>query len=179
MGYNKTKEGILYFENDIYRLKIETEEQINFLVKMAEDIWTEHFGPILKDAKVLHAAIEANQSKEVILKQLKSDYQYYFIKIKDKVIGYFAYKLKDTELFISKIYLISEYRRKGIGRTILNYLQELAQKKKLKALTLTVYYENKIAINAYLKNGFEKVETIKRDFGDGVICTDYVMKKKI
>ena len=54
------------------------------------------------------------------------------------------------------MYVIPEYRGRGINAMIIEKLKEFARSKKITELRLNVYDKNEAAIKAYQKCGFEK-----------------------
>lgn len=132
--------------------KIVSNEDVNILVSMAYEIWSEHFKTMF-DCETLSKLIEGAQSKKVILSQIEEGYHYFFLLENEKKIGYFAYKINqsENELFLSKIYIYSNQRGKGIGKKVLKHLEKLSHDAGIRKITLTVYYENTNSIKAYEK----------------------------
>ncbi len=62
----------------------------------------------------------------------------------------------DKKGYIGLMYVMKEYRGKGLGSKILNYLLNWLKKKKIKDIRLQVYCNNDIAVNAYKKGGFKE-----------------------
>tara|TARA_B100000575_G_C23137098_1_gene660836 strand:+ start:3748 stop:4206 length:459 start_codon:yes stop_codon:yes gene_type:complete len=111
----------------------------------------------------------------------KSDFNYYNLKsyIKDPEIsvvvaeeknkliasGYALirenkiYKIPDKLIFLGFMYVIPEYRGRGINKKVLDYLIAWGKNKGINEFQLTVYAQNESAINAYKKYGFS-FETI-------------------
>jgi GNAT superfamily N-acetyltransferase len=58
-------------------------------------------------------------------------------------------------ILINKFATSHNYFNKGIGKSMLMYIEELAFKDKIKELTLDVYDKSIYAINFYKKNGFD------------------------
>ena len=58
--------------------KIDSDEDINILVQIAHEIWSDHFGTMF-DTETLRKLIEGAQSKKTILAQIENGYQYFFI----------------------------------------------------------------------------------------------------
>ena len=161
-------------------IKIETKDQIDVLAALAQEIWQGHFSKMM-DEKTLKHLIKTVQSKEVILKQISEGYLYYFIEQDNSPAGYFAYKIHKAkkELFLSKIYLLPSQRGKGLGREVIESLQEICKKLELSKITLTVLNKNVGAVKAYEKLGFDNMGVIERDFGNNIKFNDYAMEKKI
>ena len=112
----------------VYR-KIETENDVDTLVPMAHEIWSDHFKTMF-DKEALPRLIEAAQSKKAILSQIEDGYQYFFIDQDERKIGYFAFKIDQPkkELFLSKIYVYSDQRGKGVGKEVLDHLEKLSHR---------------------------------------------------
>ena len=55
----------------------------------------------------------------------------------------------------------------------------LARERGLDALYLTVNKHNEMAIRAYKAKGFEVIDAVETDIGDGYIMADYIMEKKL
>lgn len=161
-------------------IKIKHASQIDTLVDLANKIWTEHFGPMFSPQELRHL-IRQVQSKEAIFKQIGEGTQYFFIVENDYPVGYFAYKLKEetNEVFLSKLYIVSNHRRKGYGRKIIEHLESIAKNLGATSISLTVLNKNSVAIQAYEKTGFKNKGIIKRDFGNGLLCDDYKMVKAL
>lgn len=161
-------------------IKVDTENQINSLVEMANDIWSGYFR-LFFDNDTLSKLIEAAQSKRVILGHIEKGYQYYFINEPKDAIGYFAYELDSVNrvLFLQKLYIYPDYRKKGFGKSVLHYLENICEQEHLNKICLTVYYKNNDAINAYQKWGFKNLGLIKRNFGNGLIFKDCKMEMSI
>lgn len=163
----------------MYR-KIESENDVDTLVPMAHEIWNDHFKTMF-DRESLPRLIEAAQSKRAILSQIEDGYQYFFINLDDKKIGYFAYKIdrSKNELFLSKIYVYSDQRGKGVGRKVLNHLEKLSHDAGVSKIVLTVNHQNTDSIKAYEKWGFANLGRIKRQFENGLIVEDIKMEKSV
>ena len=160
--------------------KIETESEIDDLVEMAHEIWSDHFGSMFDD-ETLPKLIVGAQSKEVILSQMKDGYQYFFIIQNDTKVGYFAYNIDRSidELFLSKIYIYSSQRGHGIGKQVLHYLESICHDAGVGKITLTVYHGNISSVKAYEKWGFSNLGLIKRHFDNGLVFDDIKMEKAL
>ncbi|MPM57820.1 hypothetical protein SDC9_104643 [bioreactor metagenome] len=76
------------------------------------------------------------------------------LEINQKPIGFYQVKQNDDELEIKGLFLIKEYRNKGIGK----YLMEKFEKTNgIKSLVLKVWDNNK-AVEFYKKLGYKIIE---------------------
>jgi ribosomal protein S18 acetylase RimI-like enzyme len=82
-----------------------------------------------------------------------------------------------NELFLSKIYVYSDQRGKGIGRKVLNHLEKLSRNAGVRKIVLTVNHKNIDSIRAYEKWGFANLGPIKRELENGLVVEDIQMEK--
>lgn len=100
---------------------------------------------------------------------------------KPRIIGYTGGRVDaDTNrFFISKIYLLKEHRGRGLIGSVVRFYERIARERGLDALYLTVNKQNKMAIRAYEKHGFEIIDAVETDIGEGFVMDDYIMEKKL
>ena len=123
------------------------------------------------------------------IKQLKQEVcdtnsKFYFIKKKNKIIGYTKLNFKgsqrekmyiDNGFEIERIYLITEYQGVGVGKKILTKIFKIGKERGYEKLWLGVWEKNFKAINFYKKNGFKKFGKYNFLLGND-IQTDYLME---
>lgn len=88
--------------------------------------------------------------------------QFYFAKLKDKVIGYIklntgiAQKENPNEngLEIERIYVLKDFHGKNVGQLLYNKALEVAKQMRVDYAWLGVWEENHRALAFYKKNGF-------------------------
>jgi ribosomal-protein-alanine N-acetyltransferase len=83
-----------------------------------------------------------------------------------KVIGYIMTWIVLDEAHIINIAVNSEYRRKGVAKTLLSRTLDYAKSAKAKKATLEVRVSNISAQNLYEKLGFKKVVIRRRFYPD-------------
>jgi ribosomal protein S18 acetylase RimI-like enzyme len=89
-------------------------------------------------------------------------------------IGYLSFVVRPSELFLSKLYLLKTYRGQGWARAALEFAKLLARGKQLNRVTLTVHKQNP-SVKVYQALGFEILEPILTDIGEGFVMDDYRM----
>lgn len=153
-------------------------KDINKIVELAKPIWREHYSPIIGDEQVNYM-LEKFQSHEAIKSQLADGYLYYQVVVQTELLGYFSIQLREKEsLFISKFYLSKQSRGKGLGKQMLNFIENLAETNQCKTIDLTVNKYNP-AYDVYLKLGFTNRGAAEFDIGNGYIMDDYLMCKEV
>ena len=158
--------------------KVINNQQIKTVEKLADEIWNQHFIPIIGKAQVDYM-LEKYQSKKALLEQIKKGVLYYLIKTGKDYIGYFGVLPKKETLFLSKFYIKLSERGKGVGKKIILFIENVAKENSLIKISLTVNKYNTGTIKAYEKMGFKNVESIVQDIGNGYIMDDYKMDKNL
>ena len=94
-------------------------------------------------------------------------------------VGYISIRKEKEWLFLSKIYVLSDYRGNKIGKTAMQFIEEKAKSYHLKTIMLTVNKNNTNSIKAYEKLGFINVGSVVKDIGNGFVMDDYQMVKRL
>ncbi len=144
---------------------------------MADEVWHEYFPCILTDEQIDYM-VDRFQSERAMREQVsEKGYRYAFIMDGEVRVGYTGISVSGGKLFISKLYLLKENRGRGFGTAALNMLFDIAREEGLGSVYLTVNKYNDRAIRTYESNGFERIQSIVTDIGEGFVMDDYVMEK--
>ncbi|GAA4270483.1 GNAT family N-acetyltransferase [Hyunsoonleella aestuarii] len=146
--------------------------------QLADSIWREHYIPIVGKPQIDYM-LDKFQSAEAIKEQVASGFEYFLIYYNETPVGYISIKKEEKALFLSKIYVLSSYRRKKIGKSSMMFVEEKASYYNLENIRLTVNINNINSIKAYEKMGFVNEGPLVTDIGNGFIMDDYQMIKKI
>ena len=84
-----------------------------------------------------------------------------------------------NRFFISKIYLKSDERGKHYASRVFEFYTQLCIERGFSAMYLTVNKYNELAIRAYVGKGFETIDSVETDIGEGFIMDDFVMQKTV
>jgi len=125
-------------------------------------------------------AFAIEKIKEELLNQ---NSEFFFAFHNNDIVGYFKLNVGDAQtdvknedsIELERIYIISKYQGKGVGKQILNYIKNLALNKNKRMLWLGVWEENKGAIRFYEGQGFEKFDTHPYYIGSDK-QTDWLMR---
>ncbi|MCL1862293.1 MAG: GNAT family N-acetyltransferase [Defluviitaleaceae bacterium] len=154
-----------------------SKSEVGFVSALAGEIWREHYTPIIGIEQVEYM-LEKFQSSEQIYEDITQNNHIYFT-FKDcskNIVAYCAVFLQADHVFLSKLYIHSDFRNKGIARGFLNEAIRLGKSHGLDKICLTVNKDNGGAISAYKKMGFKIVSSCKKDIGGGFFMDDYVME---
>ena len=156
-----------------------TDEALKEISVLADEIWHEHFTPIIGEKQVDYM-LEKFQSYQAIANQVKEDgYEYFQFLYDGEEAGYLAIKEEPERLFLSKIYVKKSFRGRKIASQAIRFLADRCREKGVSAIWLTVNRENKNSIAAYETMGFVRTKEQKADIGNGFYMDDYIMEKPV
>lgn len=159
--------------------EVKTEQDIDCLQELIQEIWPEVFIPIIGKEQVDYMLVHY-QGKDVVISDMRNGVKYFIVVADDgNYAGYFAYSFEEDNLSISKLYLKKDFRGLGISSKIFLLFEQAAKENGREKLFLHVNRYNKSAVELYLYKGFEIVKTIDTPLGDKFFLTDYWMEKKI
>lgn len=159
-------------------IRVEDLDSIKEVNRIGEKIWREHYTPIIGEEQVEYM-IDKFQSVQAISKQIKNEgYEYYLLVFEGKNAGYIGIKVSEEDLFLSKLYVGKNFRKKHIAKKAIEFLELRCKKESLNRIWLTVNKYNDSSISAYKKLGFEKIDEQVADIGNGFVMDDYIMAKK-
>ena len=177
-------------------------DSIKTLASLAEAIWHEYW-PAIIGMEQTDYMIERFQSFSALERDIRSNgYRYYLTYDESNIlVGYTGAVSEDfsadplgtaacahgaeiakrfsRRLFISKIYLKKEERGKHYASRIIEFWETKARAEGLECLYLTVNKHNDLGVRAYLGRGFETIESLAADIGNGFVMDDYIMTKKL
>ncbi len=190
-GYNPTYEGGImeqecadmlknFFKerraksmDNIKLIQAKTDTQLYRIENIAKEIWAEAFASLISKEQIEYM-LERFCSYKAMCENIANDsYIYYIISRNGNDIGYTAIKLDDNRLFLSKIYIYSQYRGKGYSKKVIDIHKDFCKSNNLDAIWLTVNKGNERAIFAYEKIGFKKIGEGVADIGNGFVMDDY------
>jgi diamine N-acetyltransferase len=162
-------------------LSIATKDQLEIVRNLAYKIWPHAYGKILAKEQ-LDYMLDKFYSIDS-LQSLHQDNNQVFILVHENetYYGFAAYELNynnSQKTKIHKIYVLPETQGKGIGKKLMDYIQNIAIANQNTALILNVNRYN-AARNFYEKYGFVITEIVDIEIGRGHLMEDYVMEKII
>ncbi len=99
---------------------------IHLVSDLADELWREVYKK-LYPKKQLDAVLDALLSPEAIEEQMDDNVNFFVVIWGGKPVGYFAWKMENTALHLTHLYLKPEVRGRGMGRDILQYCERLAR----------------------------------------------------
>ena len=184
---------------------VETAEDQQQLAELAAQIWFEYWPDHIGQAQTEYM-VRNFQSLEAITRDMaENGYEYWFIcadaedaadgahggegiadsaagnSCAPRIVGYTGGhpEPETNRYFISKIYLLAEERGKHYATQVVRFYTDLCKERGFDAMYLTVNKYNDLAIRAYVAKGFETIDSVETDIGEGFIMDDFIMQKSV
>lgn len=161
-------------------ITIAAESQLGIIQNLAKVIWPDAYGAILSQEQ-LDYMIAMMYGLDSLSNQLQNNNVFLLAELNEVFVGFASYELnyKNSSFTkIHKLYVLPEIQGKGVGKKLINYIQEIAIKNSNSALILNVNKYNK-AKDFYLHNQFEIADSVVVEIGNGYVMDDFIMKKNI
>ena len=160
-------------------LPVTTDEAIQNVSILADEIWHQHYVTIIGEAQVDYM-VEKFQSLPAISKQIRQDgYEYFLLSMDDLLAGYAGVLVEEDSLFLSKLYIKESFRGMGLARQTVDFLKNICKERNLDRIYLTCNINNHNTLNVYDRLGFKIIESVVGDIGHGFVMDDYILELKI
>jgi ribosomal protein S18 acetylase RimI-like enzyme len=158
---------------------VRTDAQVASVAALAFEIWNEHYVSLIGQPQVDYM-LARFQSAPAIAAQIDEGYEYFLLQRGSELVGYCAVRedRPGRSLFISKLYVRSDARGTGTGRACMEFIEQLASRRGLERLWLTVNKGNP-SVNVYRRLGFHVTQDLVMDIGSGFVMDDFRMEKQL
>ncbi len=159
---------------------VASETDIAEVARLAGEIWHEHYVPIIGQAQVDYM-VSQFQSPRAIASQIADGHEYYLIVHQGQHAGYAAVAADrvTSSLLLSKIYVKKSLRGHGLGKKVLEFLEDLCRQRGIGTIRLTVNKNNSASIAWYERVGFTNAGPTVQDIGGGFVMDDFKMEKRL
>lgn len=160
-------------------IPVTNDELVLSISAMADEIWHEHYDKLVGQEQVDYM-LEKFLSPDALTRQIaEEDYEYFLISYDYTFAGFSGIREKDGSLFLSKLYIHEDFRKKHISSEMMRKFIELCKLRNLDKIWLTVNKRNFRSIDVYKHFGFETVREECTDIGAGYVMDDYIMELKL
>ena len=169
-----------YSTTDVSVLPVKKDKGlINEVSQLARDIYLTHHSTYL-DSKMATKMYNIYQSPEAIEYAINKGEEYYLVQMFKASVGYLAVDVQKEKdrVFLSKFYLDSKCRGRGIGRYLMDSVIQLAKYIGLSTVDLLVYKGNQ-TFEIYKKFGFKVLKDIYEKLDNGIINDEYLMRLEV
>lgn len=152
-------------------------EDISTVQQLAREIWEEHYFPIIGQQQIDYM-LDLFYSTEKIQKELEDGVFWEILYLENEAIGYLVCEVEEENIQLSKLYLKSKVRGKGLGKFLIDRSIEIAKENNKNSIRLNVNKNNTQSIAFYERVGFLKVEEGVFDIGNGYFMDDFIYEMK-
>lgn len=157
----------------------QSDEQLKALEVLAKDIWNEYYVSITSQEQVDYM-LEKFQSYEAIKKAINEEGYVYYVAYNDgQMVGYCGIRPEGNRLFLSKLYVHKSARGKHISTEFFAVMDRFAKEHKLDKIYLTCNKYNDDSLALYAHKGFQVIDALESDIGNGLIMDDYILEKEV
>lgn len=161
--------------NTIKIIPARTDGDIQTISTIADEIWHQHFTPIIGEAQVDYM-IEKFQSYPALKSQIKNEgYEYFTFLCDSTPCGYIGIHAEKDALFLSKLYIRKDFRGQHLATKGLRFLTRLCSERNLKKIWLTCNKHNDNTLKIYDHLGFKITDEQIADIGNGFVMDDYIL----
>lgn len=148
---------------------------------IAHQTWPIAYGEILPKAQLDYMLGAFYNDEALNDSVVNKGHHFILAKEGEEILGFASYEHnynQKPQTKIHKIYVLTGTQGKGIGKKLIDFVENVAKESHSTVLTLNVNRFNK-ALHFYQKLGFEIVSEIDIELDHGYLMEDYVMEKKI
>jgi len=150
--------------------------QLQALAKCAKEIWNEYFIRIISQEQINYMVANF-QSYPALYKAIHEDHYVYFLAYeRQELIGYCGVQIQEERLFLSKLYVKANMRGKKVSSKLLNEAVAYAKSHACQAIYLTCNKYNTPSLQIYAHKGFQIIDSITSDIGQGFVMDDYILQ---
>ena len=103
----------------------------------------------------------------------------YFVAVRDKAAGWFRIEIENGILWLGMLQVSPDYQRLGVGKSVVEFVLELAKNKNVKTVGIHTTEDNFAARKLYSSCGFEVSEVGACTTADGVQRVGYTFLKTV
>ena len=151
------------------------EKEFNLLAETAEEIWRDSYREMLTADQITYM-LDRFQSVKAFRQQASQGYTYRGLFADGKLVGFTGSVPEGNRVFLSKLYLKSQFHGQGLGTRLLNDVKSLYPE--AESIYLTVNKHNP-SYQLYLHWGFKVTDAVVTDIGSGYVMDDYIMEMKL
>lgn len=155
-----------------------TTKDIPVIASLARQIWPDAYGAILSTAQ-LDYMLDLIYAHSALQQQMEDQHQCFLIaSIETAPVGFAAFsKIAEPGIFkLHKLYVRTDIQGKGLGKALLDAVEQRIKALHATALHLNVNRHNKAKL-FYEKHGFYVIKEDDIDIGKGYFMNDYIMAK--
>lgn len=137
-------------------------------------VWPPTYNPIVGSKQVAYM-LDKFYAPQALAEQMEQGHNFVLAMEGENAIGFASWSIQEPGMAkLHKLYVLPKSHGNGVGRQILNYVQEACRKTAVRTLRLNVNIHNSPAISFYQRLGFKYVGAEDINIGSGYYMNDYI-----
>jgi N-acetylglutamate synthase-like GNAT family acetyltransferase len=163
----------------MFQIKKADTDDIALIRELTFRVWPQIYASILAQEQIDYM-LEMMYSASSLHKQMTEQGCQFIIVYDDgNPVGFASYSEEELKRWkLNKIYILQNQQGKGTGKFVINYIIDEIKKQNASSLFLQVNKNNNAKI-FYERLGFDEIDFINLDIGNGFFMNDYIMEKKL
>jgi len=163
----------------MFQIKKAGIDEIALIRELTFRVWPQTYASIITQEQIDYM-LEMMYSTSSLEKQMTEQGCQFIIVFEDgNPVGFASYNEEEPKRWkLNKIYILQNQQGKGTGKYVINYIIDEIKKQSASSLFLQVNRNNN-AKAFYERLGFDEVDLINLDIGNGFFMNDYIMEKKL
>lgn len=149
---------------------------IGIITHLATGIWRECYERSMENGQIAYM-LGKFQSENALTMQILHGAIYKIAYYLGCPVGYYGIQKQNSVMMLLNLYLEKPFRRKGIGREMMEDI--LSHCQEVEALEVTVSKTNPSAVSVYERMGFFLKEERQEDIGAGYVLDQLVMRLEL
>ena len=151
------------------------------IAALAREIWLAHYSGIIVIEQIEYMLRQRYEPSLIRAELTRDGLWWDKLLLGDEIIAFSSYFLSGEpgEMKLDKLYVRQDRQRQGCGGRLIGRAGAVARAQGCSRLVLAVNRNNRSAIAAYGKHGFEIRGTAVKDIGGGFVMDDYIMEKAV
>lgn len=160
------------------KLVVVDQSLIELTSKFAQEVFIDYYTGLIGKQQSIYMA-NLFLSNKAISELISNGAIFKIVMDNDDPIAFFEYVPEESKVFLSKLYVKKQYRRKGISRLMLEDCINYAKDNNKNSIYLTVNKGNINSIDVYHHYGFKQIDAVVNDIGNGYVMDDYIMELNV
>jgi diamine N-acetyltransferase len=154
-------------------------EDIPVIQQIAKATWPTTYTGIISTEQIDYM-LEMMYNSEILKEQISTNHHFFMAEHEGELIGFAGCSeyLPVNRWKLHKLYVLPTIQRTGAGRALTDAVIAIAKEHGATELVLNVN-KNNPAYDYYLRHGFEVLEEMILDIGNGYVMDDFVLIKHI
>ena len=164
----------------MYTIQKITNQHLNLIKDLAYKIWPVCYANILTDDQITYM-LDNFYSIENLENCIQQNHQFVILYQDQQPLGFASYQINVNsaqQAKLHKLYVDTTQHKKGLGKKLIQFVENQAQLQAQNAVFLNVNIHNN-AVNFYKKQGYSILKSEVIPIGNNYVMDDYVMIKTI